>query len=232
MKILTIVPAYNEAGAIEATIANIHAVNPELGIVVIDDCSKDRTGPLARDAGAVVVRLPINLGIGGAVQTGFRFAVENRYDVAIQVDGDGQHDPAYIPDLIAPILAGNADVVVGSRFIRNEGFQSLFLRRLGIRMFQHLNRMLIRLNITDSTSGFRAYNSAALKVLQHNYPVDYPEPEALVLLKKRGFRITEVPVVMRDRHAGESSISGWKSIYYMIKVTISILIESVRLPDG
>lgn len=232
MKILTIVPAYNEAGAIKKTLGYIRAVDMDLGIVVIDDCSTDRTAELARATGAAVVSLPINLGIGGAVQTGFRFAVENGYDVAIQVDGDGQHDPAFIPELIAPILEGSADVVVGSRFIRREGYQSRFMRRLGIRTFQHLNRLLIRQKITDSTSGFRAYNAAALEVLQDNYPVDYPEPEALVLLKKRGFRITEVPVIMRDRHAGVSSISGWKSAYYMIKVTLSILIESVRLPNG
>lgn len=232
MKILTIVPAYNEAGSIEATITHIRAVDLDLQIVVIDDCSTDQTAALAYAAGVDVVRLPINLGIGGAVQTGFRFAVDNHFDIAVQVDGDGQHDPAFIPDLIAPILENKADVVVGSRFIRREGFQSLFMRRLGIRLFQHLNRLLIRQKITDSTSGFRAYNAAALRVLQHNYPVDYPEPEALVLLKKRRFRLAEVPVLMRNRHAGESSISGWKSIYYMIKVTLSILIESVRLPDG
>ncbi|MBN1196610.1 MAG: glycosyltransferase family 2 protein [Candidatus Aminicenantes bacterium] len=232
MKILTIVPAYNEAGSIEATITHIRAVDLDLEIVVIDDCSTDQTAALAYAAGVDVVRLPINLGIGGAVQTGFRFAVDNHFDIAVQVDGDGQHDPAFIPNLIAPILEDRADVVVGSRFIRREGFQSLFMRRLGIRLFQHLNRLLIRQKITDSTSGFRAYNAAALRVLQHNYPVDYPEPEALVLLKKRRFRLAEVPVLMRNRHAGESSISGWKSIYYMIKVTLSILIESVRLPDG
>lgn len=232
MKILTIVPAYNEAGAIEKTLGCIRAVDMDLGIVVIDDCSTDNTAERARGTGAAVVSLPINLGIGGAVQTGFRFAVENRYHVAVQVDGDGQHDPAFIPELIAPILEGSADVVVGSRFIRREGYQSRFLRRMGIRMFQYLNRVLIRQKITDSTSGFRAYNAAALEVLQDNYPVDYPEPEALVMLKKRGFRITEVPVIMRDRHAGVSSISGWKSAYYMIKVTLSILIESVRLPNG
>lgn len=232
MKTLIIIPAFNEASSIETTIAQIRAMGMELEIVVIDDCSSDQTASLARATGVKVVRLPINLGIGGAVQTGFRFAVANHFDAAIQVDGDGQHDPAYIPHIVTPIVDGEADVVVGSRFILREGYQSRFMRRMGIRLFQHLNRLLIHQKITDSTSGFRAYNTAALQVLQNNYPVDYPEPEALVMLKKRGFRITEIPVKMRNRIGGESSISGWKSVYYMIKVTLSILIESMRLPDG
>ena len=232
MKILVIVPAYNEAGAIQPTIRDIRSVPGDPDIVVIDDCSTDETAELAAEMGAAVVRLPINLGIGGAVQTGFRYAAEQGYDIAIQVDGDGQHNPAFIPELTDPIRNGRADVVVGSRFIRREGFQSLFMRRMGIRIFQFLHRLLLRQNITDSTSGFRAYNADAVQVLQYNYPVDYPEPEALVLLKKRGFRICEVPVVMRTREAGVSSISGWKSAYYMVKVTLSILIESVRLHDG
>lgn len=232
MKKLMVVPAYNEEGSIEGVIRKIRSASPDYHIVVIDDCSRDATRERAESLDVPVISLPVNLGIGGAVQTGFKYAHYNGYDVAVQVDGDGQHDPRFVERLLEPICRDRADVVVGSRFITRKGFQSGKMRRLGIRLFQLLNNLLLRQNITDSTSGFRAYNARAIALLQENYPSDFPEPEALFLLKKRGFRIVEVPVEMNTREAGTSSISGIKSAYYMIKVTISIIVEFLRKEDG
>ncbi len=232
MKTLIIVPAYNEEGNIENVIARIRRASSEYDIVVINDCSKDRTKEKAEACGVPVVSLPVNLGIGGAVQTGFLYAYYNQYDVALQLDGDGQHNPEYVKELIAPIEKGEADVVIGSRFIQRKGFQSHWLRRVGIRTFQVLNNLLLKQNITDSTSGFRAYNAAAIRLLQRLYPSDFPEPEALFILKRCGFHIVEIPVEMNSREAGISSISGFKSLYYMIKVTTSIIIEFMRGKNG
>lgn len=232
MKTLIIVPAYNEEGNIENVIQRIRDASSDYDIVVINDCSKDRTKEKAEALGIPVISLPVNLGIGGAVQTGFLYAYYNGYDVALQLDGDGQHNPGYVKDLIAPIEAGEADVVIGSRFIQKKGFQSHWLRRVGIRTFQVLNNLLLRQNITDSTSGFRAYNAKAIALLQRLYPSDFPEPEALFILKRCGFHIVEIPVEMNSREAGVSSISGIKSLYYMIKVTTSIIIEFMRGKDG
>ena len=232
MKTLIIVPAYNEEGNIENVIQRIRDASSDYDIVVINDCSKDRTKEKAEALGVPVISLPVNLGIGGAVQTGFLYAYYNGYDVALQLDGDGQHNPGYVKDLIAPIEAGEADVVIGSRFIQKKGFQSHWLRRVGIRTFQVLNNLLLRQNITDSTSGFRAYNADAIALLQRLYPSDFPEPEALFILKRCGFHIVEIPVEMNSREAGVSSISGIKSLYYMIKVITSIMIEFMRGKDG
>jgi glycosyltransferase involved in cell wall biosynthesis len=232
LKTLIIVPAYNEEGNIENVIRRIRGASSDYGIVVINDCSKDGTKEKAEAMGVPVISLPVNLGIGGAVQTGFLYAYYNGYDVALQLDGDGQHNPEYVKDLVAPIENGEADVVIGSRFIQKKGFQSHWLRRVGIRMFQVLNNLLLRQNITDSTSGFRAYNAKAIALLQRLYPSDFPEPEALFILKRCGFHIVEIPVEMNSREAGVSSISGIKSLYYMIKVTTSIIIEFMRGKDG
>ncbi len=232
MRVLIIVPAFNEEGNIETVITNIREISKDFDIVVINDCSKDKTEYIARSLKVNVISLPMNLGIGGAVQAGFKYAYENNYDIAIQVDGDGQHNPKYIKKLIFPLKKGDADVVNGSRFIDKKGFQSNFFRRLGIRFFQLLINILVRCNITDSTSGFRSYNAKAIELLKDNYPIDFPEPEAIIFLKKRQFRIIEVPVQMESRVAGISSISAFKSIYYMIKVSVSIIIEFVRSNNG
>jgi len=232
LKTLIIVPAYNEEGNIENVIRRIRQASSEFDIVVINDCSKDSTREKAEACGVPVISLPVNLGIGGAVQTGFLYAYYNQYDVAVQLDGDGQHNPVYVKGLIAPIERGEADVVIGSRFIQRKGFQSHRLRRVGIRMFQVLNNVLLRQNITDSTSGFRAYNARAIELLQRLYPSDYPEPEALFILKRCGFHIVEIPVEMNSREAGISSITGIKSLYYMVKVITSIVIEFLRGKDG
>jgi len=232
MKVLIIVPAFNEEGNIKSVIKSIREVSLDIDIIVINDCSTDNTEAVAKSLNVDVISLPLNLGIGGAVQTGFQYAYNNNYDIAIQIDGDGQHNPKYIKELIGPLSKGDADVVNGSRFIDKKGFQSKFFRRLGIRFFQLLINILVRCNITDSTSGFRAYNTKAIELLKDRYPIDFPEPEAIIILKKRKFRIIEVPVEMENRAAGISSISTFKSIYYMVKVTISIIVEFLRSNNG
>lgn len=231
MKTLAIVPAYNEEMNIVRVIETIRECGPaDLDIVVVNDGSQDRTAECARAARAVVLDCPINLGIGGAVQTGFRYAVQNGYDVAVQVDGDGQHDPAYLSALFRPIAEQRADVVIGSRFLERGGFRSTVLRRIGIAFFQALNSLILRQRITDNTSGFRAYGAPALRYLADHYPTDYPEPESVVMLGRAGFRIAEIPVVMRERQGGKSSITHLRSWYYMIKVTLAILMDTLRSP--
>lgn len=227
MKKLIIIPAYNEAESIGSLIRDLKKEG-QSDILVIDDGSTDNTQETIREFDITCISLPVNLGIGGAVQTGFRYAFENHYDIAVQVDGDGQHNPGYIDDLIRPLLRDQADVVIGSRFIKKKGFQSSLWRRIGIRILQFLNHLLTGQHITDSTSGFRAYNFKAILFLAENYSVDFPEPEAIISLLKKGFRIVEVPVIMRSRELGSSSISGLKSIYYIYKVMVSIIIEYFR----
>jgi glycosyltransferase involved in cell wall biosynthesis len=229
-KILIIVPAFNEASSIVHVIDLLHSVNLNWDILVINDCSEDNTGELARSTGkALVIDLPINLGIGGCVQTGFKFAKKNNYDVALQFDGDGQHKICQIKKIIDPILSDEADMVIGSRFCkRHFGFKSTSMRRIGIKLFEIVNSFLIKQRITDNTSGFRAYNKKAISFFAGHYPHDYPEPEAIILLSKNGFRIKEVFTEMQDRIGGESSISGFKAFYYMVKVLFSIFINVLR----
>lgn len=233
MRSLVIVPAFNEAATIAATIADIRAGFPEAAIVVVNDGSRDGTAQVARSAGVAVLDLACNLGIGGSVQAGLKYAVRRGYDIAVQVDGDGQHPAVQIPRLIAPILNGQADVVIGSRFLPgSEGFRTTRERRAGIFLFRLLNRLFIRQEITDATSGFRAFNRESQLVLAESYPRDYPEPEAVVLLARRGFRLLEVPVTMRERQGGASSIHGWRAYYYMIKVILALSIEMLRKRNG
>lgn len=228
---LAIVPAYNEEAAIAHTIAGLRAAAPEFDIVIVNDGSQDHTSAAARATGqAVVVDLPCNLGIGGAVQTGFKYADRYGYELAIQFDADGQHLASEIGALIAPILAGQADVVLGSRFLGVKSFQSTWARRLGIYCFYLVNSLLIGQAITDNTSGFRAYNRRAISFLAEHYPTDYPEPEAVILLKKNGFRLSEVPVLMQARQGGSSSIHGLWSLYYMVKVLLAIVVTAMRKP--
>ena len=228
-KILIIVPAFNESGNIARTVREILALPIPSVVLVIDDGSSDSTAREAASAGALVVLLPFNLGIGGAVQTGFKFAYEHHYDIAIQVDGDGQHDVSYVPQLIEPIQLGRADMVVGSRFLDEQrGFRSSFLRRVGIHFFANLIGFLTGCEVTDPTSGFRACNKKLIKAFAGYYPQDFPEPEAIVVAKRLDARIVEVPVVMRAREAGFSSIRRFKSFYYMIKVTFAILLNMMQ----
>jgi glycosyltransferase involved in cell wall biosynthesis len=233
MKTAIIVPAYNEEKAIANVISEINAVAAQsslhLDVIVVNDCSKDSTAEIISGSKCIALNLPVNLGIGGAVQTGFKYAFENGYDFAIQADGDGQHPAVEIPKLIKTALNQNADVVIGSRFITNEGFQSSFLRRTGINYFKGLIRVLTGLTIYDSTSGFRLINKQVLETVSEYYPDEYPEPEAIILFSLKKFKIIEVPVVMKERQGGVSSIGRTSSVYYMFKVTLAILYTFIRI---
>lgn len=229
-RILIIIPAYNEEKNIAKVIQSLYDADETYECLVINDGSRDNTQHEAEACGlATVIQLPANLGIGGAVQTGFKYAFYNDIDYAIQFDGDGQHLASEIPKILAPLQANDYDVCIGSRFVEKTlGFQSTFMRRIGIRIFEWMNRVLIRKKITDSTSGFRAYNKQAIAFLAANYPTDYPEPETVILLGKNDFRIREVSVEMIERQGGESSISGLKSAHYMIKVILAMLMTAQR----
>ncbi|HAD81547.1 MAG: glycosyl transferase family 2 [Candidatus Edwardsbacteria bacterium RIFOXYD12_FULL_50_11] len=227
--ILTIIPAFNEAGNIARVLEDLGSSGLEADILVVNDASSDETSAVARAHNVRVIDLPVNLGIGGAVQTGFIYAQRNGYHIAVQFDGDGQHLAGEIPALIAPLLAGRAEVVIGSRFLtRPYQYKTAFFRRLGMRMIQFVNSLLIGQRITDNTSGFRAYNRRALKFLAQTYPDDFPEPEAVVLLGRNGFVMTEVPVKMEQRKEGASSLSGIIGPYYMIKVLLTLAMNAIR----
>lgn len=222
MKTLLVVPAYNESANIVAVTDSIKAAGYDY--VVINDGSKDNTADICRDYGINFVDLPRNLGIGGAVQTGHRYAYEHGYDVDIQFDGDGQHDVNYVSTLLEEIEKGK-DLVIGSRFLEaTDGFQSTAMRRAGIRWLAHCLYATTGLHITDATSGFRACGRKTIELFCNNYPSDYPEPESIVLAHKQGLRVGEAPVKMHERQGGKSSISAFNSIYYMIKVTLAIAI--------
>ncbi len=230
MRGVAIVPALNEEQAIARVIAEIREYDAQLEIVVVDDGSRDRTGEAARSAGARVLRLPFNLGIGGAVQTGFRYARENGFELAVRVDGDGQHDPAQLGAVVEPVLRGEADIAVGSRYLSpgGDGYRSSAPRRLGIRILARVVSLLTRQRITDPTSGFQALNRKAITLFASDYPHDYPEVEALVLLLRHRLRLREVPITMRPRAAGRSSIQTLSSGYYMVKVLLALLVGSFR----
>ena len=224
MKILIIIPAYNEEKNIVNVIEDIKNNCPEADYVIINDCSKDNTIQVIKENNLNYVSLPVNMGIGGGVQTGYKYAVENDYDIAIQFDGDGQHDARYISNLIEPILHNKADMVIGSRFIENEGFQTSFMRRFGIKVLKVLLKVCCNIKITDATSGFRATSKELTKRFSKVYAEDYPEPEAIIDSVLNGYRVCEVPVIMHERKEGESSINAVKSVYYMIKVSLAIIL--------
>ena len=224
MKVLLIIPAYNEAENIASVVDNIIKNYPQYDYLVVNDGSMDETEKICFANGYNYVSLPLNLGIGGAVQTGYLYARKHDYDIAIQIDGDGQHDIAYVEDMINPLEEGRADVVIGSRFITKEGFQSSASRRTGIFLLSRWIQLLCFKRVKDVTSGFRAVNRKFIDIYANNYPSDYPEPEAIVAAYMHGGKIEEVPVVMKERENGTSSINFRKSIYYMIKVFIAIFI--------
>lgn len=232
MKILIIIPAYNESENIKNVIKSLDKIqNKDVDYLVINDCSKDDTENILKNIHANYINLPINLGIGGGVQTGYKYAEYNGYDIAIQIDGDGQHDPTFVDKLIEPIINGEADIVIGSRFIKKEGFQSSALRRFGINFLSFIIKVCCGVKVYDVTSGFRAVNREYLKFYANEYAQDYPEPEAIISGALAGARIKEVPVIMYERVGGQSSISSFKSIYYMIKVSIAIIIERIITKD-
>lgn len=231
-KVLIIIPAYNEQDNIKDVITKIEKDYTQYDYVVINDCSQDKTKDILSKEKSCCLHLPVNLGIGGAVQTGYKYAMENDYDIAVQMDGDGQHNPEYIKDIIQPILDGEADSVIGSRFLIREGFQSSGLRRLGIKFLSSLIRIVCGVRVFDVTSGFRAVNRKCIELFAEEYAQDYPEPEAIVVSSMKGVRIKEVPVIMNEREGGVSSINGFKTIYYMIKVSLAILITRLTTKRG
>ena len=225
---VAIVPAYNEEESIGRVVDELRAFDEGLEVLVVDDGSTDGTAEIARARGARVVSLPFNLGIGGAVQTGFRYAWEHDFDVAVRVDGDGQHAPAELDAVLAPVLSGEADVVVGSRFIGGDGYRSSRSRRVGIRLLALSVSALTRQRITDPTSGFQAANRKGIRLFAADYPHDYPEAEAAVMVAKHALRLCEVPVAMRARETGQSSITAVRSVYYMVKVVLAIFVALFR----
>jgi glycosyltransferase involved in cell wall biosynthesis len=227
--ILVVIPAYCEEESLGTTLEELLSVpDRRWDVVVVDDSSSDGTVEVARRHHVEVLCLAHNLGIGGAVQTGFRYAARAGYPVTVQLDADGQHPADAIDSLAEPILRGEADVVIGSRFLEAGGFKSTASRRAGILVLSRLVSWIVRSRITDPTSGFRAFGTEATRLLAREYPVDYPEPEAVVLLSKHGFRLLEIPVHMRTRRGGASSIAGWKSLYYMVKVILALLVASAQ----
>ena len=228
MKKLIIIPAYNESECIEATIHDIIENAPDFDYVIINDCSTDDTRAICERNNFNIVNLPINLGIGGAVQTGYMYAMEYGYDLAVQVDGDGQHDPQFLRQMAEYLETHDVDMVIGSRFIEKEGFQTSSLRRFGIKFLNGLIRLVCGVKVTDATSGFRAVSRRLIVIYGGEYPTDYPEPEAIVMAKMHKMKIKEIPVVMRDRSGGQSSIKFLNSVYYMIKVSIAIMLRRLQ----
>jgi len=224
MKLLVIIPAYNEEKNIVNVVNDLKLKCESADYIIINDCSRDCTENIIKENGFNYISLPVNLGIGGGVQTGYKYAVDNDYDIAIQIDGDGQHDPIYIERLIAPIVNGEADMVIGSRFIEKEGFQTSFMRRLGINFLKTLIRVCCHQEITDTTSGFRATSKELTRRFANEYAQDYPEPEAIIDSVLNGYKVKEVPVIMHERKEGESSINTARSMYYMVKVSLSIIL--------
>lgn len=228
MKKLVIIPAFNEEGNLEKTIQDIMENAPDFDYVIINDCSTDGTLEMCRKHGFSYLNLPVNLGIGGAVQTGYRYAFFHGYDIAVQFDGDGQHSAKYLEEMVRVMEKTESDMVIGSRFIEKEGFQSSGLRRIGIRYFTILIQLLTGTKITDPTSGMRMINRTLLKKFTDDYPKDYPEPESVVTILSEKYKVTEMPVIMNEREEGVSSISMRKSVYYMIKVSFAILIARMK----
>lgn len=227
-KILAIIPAYNECANIERVISDIRKEADQVDIVVINDGSTDETFNVAKNLGVMVIDLPYNLGIGAAIQTGYKYAEMMGYDIAVQVDGDGQHPADQIHFLIKPLAEGKADIVIGSRFLGEGDYAPSLARSIGIRMFSLILSVLTWQRVTDPTSGFRAINRDAISFLAANYPDDYPEVEAIVLLRKAGFRIAEVPVRMEARVWGKSSITYPRAAYYMIKVLLAVFVDLLK----
>jgi len=228
MKLLAIVPCFNEEATVSGVVREIKSARPDADVLVVNDGSVDNSAGSAASAGAAVVNLSYNMGIGAAMQTGYKYALRHGYDVAVQVDGDGQHNPSELLKILAPVLSGDSDVVVGSRFIDGEGFKSTPMRRLGIGMFSRVLSVLTGEPVSDPTSGFRAAGRKAIMLFADEYPEDYPEVESLFLAHLAGLKLREVPVLMRPRGGGRSSITPVRSAYYMVKVMMVLFLWIVR----
>ncbi|GGI43183.1 glycosyl transferase family 2 [Paenibacillus marchantiophytorum] len=229
MKTLVIIPAFNEEKSIASVIYAVKRAQPDMDILIINDGSKDRTSDVARATKhAVVIDLPVNLGIGGAMQTGYLYAARHSFEIAVQIDADGQHDPEALAQLIAPLLSGQLDCCIGSRFLMKTSYRSAWNRRVGILFFTWMIQWMIGKTFTDPTSGFRAVNRPIIELFASYYPEDYPEVEAVVLLERQKFRVKEVSVLMHARKAGRSSITPLKSLYYMVKVSLAVFVTRIR----
>jgi len=229
-RVLAVVPAYEEELSLPGLLDELRARAPEADVLVVDDGSRDGTGRVARERGVPVVRHPVNLGVGAALQTGFRYAVERGYEVGVQIDADGQHDPAFLGALLEPVLAGRCDVAIGSRYVARTLYHAPFARRIGMMMFSLVVRIAVGQRIADTTSGFRAYRRPVMEVCQHDFPRDFPDAPLLIGLARRGFRLLEVPVEMRGRRAGRSFYTLGKSLYYPYKNLLASLMAWIQRP--
>jgi len=231
-KILVIIPCYNEEETISALLDELISLQIsdsfKLMIAVINDCSTDKTPFLAEKFPVTVINLPVNLGIGGAMQTGYKYALQNNFDLAIQIDGDGQHPPNELYKLLECWQKTNANIVIGSRFLYKQGFQSSTMRRWGVKYFHWLNHFFTGIHIYDSTSGFRLFDRRAISLAVKHYPDEYPEPESIILFTKSGLKIHETQVIMKERQGGKSSIQHFSQLYYMVKVSIAMFFSYIR----
>jgi glycosyltransferase involved in cell wall biosynthesis len=227
--LLVIVPAYNEEAAVGHVVQEIRSLLPGTPVLVIDDSSADATASIARSAGAEVVSLPHHLGLGGAVQAGYKLAFELGFQYVIRIDGDGQHDPQYIPTIFKALQSSGCQMVIGSRFLEgDEANHTSLVRRLGIRFFRFVLRPILGKPVHDPTSGFVGVNRAALEVFSRSFPLEYPEIEALVVLQRKAFQFIEVPCRMRRRMGGKSSITAFKSIYYIVHVLLGVFVNVLK----
>lgn len=225
---LVIIPAYNEGRNLPAVIRDVRAHAPDVDVIVMNDGSTDDTGRVAETLGVAVVTSPFNLGIGATMQAGYRYARRHGYQVAVQLDGDGQHRADQLAALLQPVLDGSADLAVGSRFLDTQSHRPAWSRLVGIRILSAYVSLLVGRRVTDPTSGFRAANRAVIDYFADTYPDDYPEPESLVLLCRSGFRLAERPVAMRERQGGASTITHVRGIYYMVKVVLAICVDMMK----
>jgi hypothetical protein len=228
VRTLVVVPALDEEESLPAILAETREVAPGYDVLVVDDGSRDRTAEVAAAHGVPVVRHPFNLGVGGALQTGFRWALEHGYDVVVQLDADGQHDPRFLDPLVAPVRDGACDVAIGSRYVAASGYRTPRFRRLGMLLFSGIVRLALGQRIADTTSGFRAYGRRVVEVCQHDFPKDFPDAPLLIALARRGFVLREVPVTMRERRAGTSFYTLGKSLYYPYKNLIASLMAWIQ----
>jgi glycosyltransferase involved in cell wall biosynthesis len=228
VKLLILIPAFNEEGAVGDVVREVRQVMPGVPVLVVDDCSADATRAVAHSAGADILPLPYHLGLGGCVQAGYRLAYELGYDYVIRVDGDGQHDPRYIPKILTALQGEDCEMVIGSRFLNGAGKHSGLLRGLGIVFFRAVLRPILGKPVRDPTSGFVGVNRTALALFSRSFPLEYPEIEALVVLQRKRFRFVEVPVVMRPRRAGRSTITALRSLYYPIHVLLGVFVNVLK----